>query len=318
MPGRALCVVLVLGTLLLAGCGAQEIGSSPVDVVATTPVVGDLARAVAGRRADVTQVVQPNTDAHEYEPRPDDVVAAARAELLLQSGDGLDRWATEVREQSGTDAPLVDLSRGLPVRRSGEAEGDEASRYDPHWWHDPRNVVAAVGEIRDALAAADPTGEQTYADNAAAYVARVRTLEAGVVRCFAAVPPAARKLVTDHDAFGYLAGRYGLTVVGAVIPSQTTGAQGSAGDVAALGRLVAREGVRAIFPERSLNQKLARAIAGQAGLTAQYELYGDSLGAAGTPGATYLGMEQANADALVRGFTGGRQRCRIAGLASTG
>lgn len=104
-----------------------------------------------------------------------------------------------------------------------------------------------------------------------------------------------------------------MTVVGAVIPSQTTGAQSSAADVAALTRLVQRERVRAIFPERSLNQKLARAIAEQAGVTAQYELYGDSLGEAGSPGATYLGMEEANADAMIRGFTGGKERCTLSG-----
>jgi ABC-type Zn uptake system ZnuABC Zn-binding protein ZnuA len=77
--------------------------------------------------------------------------------------------------------------------------------------------------------------------------------------------------------------------------------------------LVQRERVRAIFPERSLNQKLARAIAEQAGVTAQYELYGDSLGEAGSPGATYLGMEEANADAMIRGFTGGKERCTLSG-----
>lgn len=310
MPRSARTLLALAAALLFAGCGSDEPGSSGgVAVVATTTIVGDLARQVGGDAASVTQLLNANTDAHEYEPRPDDVVAVAGADVVLQSGDGLDRWASDVVEQSGTDAPLVDLAAKLQVRRPGEREGDEASRYDPHWWHDPRNVVTAVGEIRDALTAADPGDKATYARNAAAYTARVEALDAAIARCFASIAPAARKLVTDHDAFGYFAGRYDLEVVGAVIPSQTTGAQSSAADVAALTRLIEREDVKAIFPERSLNQKLARAIADQAGVLAGDELYGDSLGEDGTPGATYLGMQAANADAIVDGLTGGSKRC---------
>ena len=128
------------------------------------------------------------------------------------------------------------------------------------------------------------------------------------------VPPAARKLVTDHDAFGYFARRYGITVVGAVIPSQTTQAQSSARRRRRAERLIRRERVRAVFPESSMNAKLAQAIARQTGACADLTLYGDTLGPKGSTGATYLAMERANADAMVRGFTGGAQRCPIAGL----
>jgi zinc/manganese transport system substrate-binding protein len=102
-------------------------------------------------------------------------------------------------------------------------------------------------------------------------------------------------------------------VVGAVIPSQTTEAQPSAKDLAALDELIEREQVTAIFPESSLSPRVAEAIAGQTGATAQYTLYGDSLGPAGSAGATYLSMEAANADSMVRGFTGGRRGCRPGG-----
>src|SRR5262249_26208182 len=123
--------------------------------------------------------------------------------------------------------------------------------------------------------------------------------------------PAERKLVTDHDAFGYFARRYGIDVIGAVIPSQTTQAQPSAKDVGELIELIEREGVKAVFPESSLSAKVADAIASQTGASADYTLYGDTLGPEGSPGATYLGMEAANADAMVRGFTGGERGCRL-------
>jgi ABC-type Zn uptake system ZnuABC Zn-binding protein ZnuA len=196
----------------------------------------------------------------------------------------------------------------------GESEGPEASRYDPHWWHDPRNTRAAVVAIRDALTKANPEARDAYARNAAAYLAQLRTLDRGIAKCMGRVPPAARKLVTDHDAFNYFARRYAITVVGAVIPSQTTQAQPSAGNVARLTRLIRREGVKAVFPESSINPKLAQAIARQTGATSDHTLYGDTLGPAGSSGATYLTMERANADAMVRGFTAGARGCTIPGL----
>ena len=124
------------------------------------------------------------------------------------------------------------------------------------------------------------------------------------------LPAARRKLVTDHDAFGYFAGRYGIEVVGAVIPSQTTQAQPSAKDLSALAKLIEREHVEAIFPESSLSPKVAEAIADQTGASADYSLYGDTLGPDGSSGATYLRMEAANANAMVRGFTDGGRGCR--------
>ncbi len=295
--------------LALAGCGAGSGAEGRLRVVATTTQVGDFARAVGAGRVEVDQVLQPNTDAHEYEPRPSDVLATADADLVLVSGDGLDSWSEELVADSGSDARVVDLGAAVPVRLPGESSGEEASRYDPHWWHDPRNAAAAVGAIERAFAAADPAGRRAFARNAAAYRARLRALDAGIRRCLGAVPAARRKLVTDHDAFGYLASRYGIDVVGAVLPSQTSAAQPSAADLADLARLIEREHVAAVFPESSLSSRVARAIAAQTGAAVGPELYGDALGPAGSPGATYLTMEAANADALVRGFTAGRRGC---------
>ncbi len=99
-----------------------------------------------------------------------------------------------------------------------------------------------------------------------------------------------------------------------MIPSQTTQAQPSAGEVSHLVTTIRRQRVQAIFPESSINPKLAQAIARQTGATAHYTLYGDTLGSKGSTGATYLTMEQANADQMLRGFTGGRRGCAIPGL----
>ena len=313
--------VAVAGAALLAalaaGCGSGsggDAGPGQVKVIATTTQIGDFARTVGGDRAKVVQLLKPNTDPHDYEPRPSDVRETAGADVVFESGDGLDHWMGDVIKQAGGEPTVVDLGARAPVKVPGESEGAEASRYDPHWWHDPRNAQAAVVAIRDSLSKANPGAKELYARNADAYLTKLRALDRGIAACVDRVPAPQRKLVTDHDAFNYFAGRYGITVVGAVIPSQTTQAQASAKDVAALSKLIRREGVKAVFPESSINPKLARAIASQTGATSDLMLYGDTLGPKGSSGATYLSMEQANADAIARGFTGGAERCTIPGL----
>jgi ABC-type Zn uptake system ZnuABC Zn-binding protein ZnuA/ABC-type Mn2+/Zn2+ transport system permease subunit len=309
VPALAIAALLALGALV-TGCGSSSSDSGQLRVVATTTQIGDLVREVGGNAVAVDQILQPNTDPHEYEPRPSDVAGAAEAKLIFANGDELDSWIEQIVSDSGSDAEIVDLGAIVPERRPGESSGAEASRYDPHWWHDPRNAEAAVVAIERHLAAADPSHRRQFERNARAYLAKLRALDAGIAGCMNSVPPARRKLVTDHDAFGYFADRYGIEVVGAVIPSQTTQAQPSAKDLSALAQLIEREQVKAIFPESSLSPKVAEAIASQTGATADYSLYGDTLGPEGSSGATYLTMEAANANAMVRGFTDGRRGCR--------
>ncbi len=293
---RSTFAVAALALLLLAGCGGT---SGAATVVVTTTQLGDWTRVVAGGQIEVHQILQPNTDPHEYEPRPADVEATSGALLVLESGAGLDQWLAKVVSQAGGHPPVVDVGASGLVLRPG----------DPHWWHDPRNAEAAVRAIRDALVRVDPSGRAPFERNAAAYLAKLAALDRRLAGCFGQVPRGERKLVTSHDAFGYFAARYGITIVGAVIPSQTTAAQPSAGDTARLIALIRREHVKAIFPESSINPALAHTIARETGATSQYMLYGDTLGPAGSAGATYLGTELANADAMVRGFTGGARHC---------
>jgi ABC-type Zn uptake system ZnuABC Zn-binding protein ZnuA len=287
----------------LAACGND--GGGGVRVVATTTQAGDWARTLAGTEMDVHQILRANTDPHDYEPRPADVEALADANVIFRSGGDLDAWVGEAAEDAGSDAQIVNLGAGLPVERRGE-DGDEP---DPHWWHDPRNAAHSARRIGDVLASRAGEGGYRVRAATARYVAAIRALDRDIARCIARVPRGSRKLVTDHDALGYFAERYGLEVVGTVIPARTTVAQPSAGELAELARTVEREGINAVFPETSVNSDIARAIARETGATAGRELYGDTLGPSGSRGATYLGMEAANADSIVRGLTGGRLGC---------
>ena len=123
------------------------------------------------------------------------------------------------------------------------------------------------------------------------------------------MPAPERRIVTDHDAFATFARRYEIVVAGAVIPSQTTRAQPSAGDLAALSTVIRRERVRTIYPESAVSPRLAEALAAQTGARVGTPLYADTLGPAGSDGATYVGAMRHNADALMRGFTGGARGC---------
>jgi ABC-type Zn uptake system ZnuABC Zn-binding protein ZnuA len=310
--GLAAAVVAALA--LVAGCGGSGSSSGKLDVVATTTQIGDFARQVGGDAVDVHQILAPNTDPHDYEPRPEDVTGTAGAKIVFVNGDNLDAWMDKVVSDSGSDAKVVDLGASVPVNLPGESGGPEASRYNPHWWHDPRNAEEAVGEIASQLSELDPQDKAAFHANAEAYLAKLRRLDAGIARCMDTVPQAERKLVTDHDAFPYFANRYGIDVVGAVIPSQTTQAQPNAQDLSNLADLVRKEDVKAIFPESSLSPKLAQTIASETGASSNYTLYGDTLGPADSSGDTYLHMEEANADQMVKGFTDGRGGCEVKGL----
>jgi ABC-type Zn uptake system ZnuABC Zn-binding protein ZnuA len=299
---RRLALLIALVAVLLAGCRSAGGSDADVSVVATTTQVADLVRNVGGDRVHVDGILHPNSDPHAYEPRPSDATALATADVVLRSGGDLDGWLDQLIDSAGGDATQVTLIDH--VHRIGD---------DPHWWQDPRNAILAVGAIRDALDKADPKGRAGYDHRAAAYTARLRALDAAVGRCVAEVPAARRKIVTTHDALGYFAARYGVEVIGAVIPSLSTQGQASARDVEKLVDQIRSEGVEAVFPEASVTQKLEQAISREAGARVGGKLYADTLGPSGSGAATYLEAMRHNAAALVDGMSGGRTTCRLGG-----
>jgi ABC-type Zn uptake system ZnuABC Zn-binding protein ZnuA len=269
-----------LAALAAAGCTQTAIATPPpgtIAVVATTTQMQDLVRNVGGRRVHVVGILRPNVDPHDFEPTPSTVVALTGAKVVVESGVGLDAWADQLVASAGTSAPVFDASAGLPI------VGD-----DPHWWGDPTLVERAATALARRLGRVDPAHRAAYARNGARYVRQV----------------ADRKLVTNHDAFGYLAAHYGIRVVGSVFPALSTAAQPSARDVADLIGRIRDQHVRAIFTESSLDPALEQQIASEAGVQVDANLYGDTLGPAGSPGATYLGMERWNVRAMVAGFLG--------------
>jgi zinc/manganese transport system substrate-binding protein len=297
----------------LAGCGsAGAEGSSTtasgaaLAVVATTAEVADFVREIGAGDVAVTQIIKPNVDPHSYEPTPADIRAIGAARVVVKNGVGLERWLDQTIESAGFTGAVVDASRGVPLRR-GDPGDAEMADGDPHIWHNPLNAKIMVADIEAGLAAADPAHAATFRRNLTGYSAKLDRLDADNLAAFAGLPADQRKLVTDHDAFGYYVDRYKLQFVGSVIPSMDTSAELSARQLSELVAKIRATGTRAIFTESSLPPKTAQAIARQARVKViggRDALYGDSLGAQGTPQGTYLGAEQHNTATIVAALGG--------------
>jgi ABC-type Zn uptake system ZnuABC Zn-binding protein ZnuA len=302
---RVALVAACLAALLASGCaGPGGAGNGDgadggeLRVVATTTQVADLAANVGGDRVRVTSLLRPGVDAHDYEPSPADIDALAHADLVLQNGVGLEEWLGDIIESSGFDGPVVDTSQGVRLR---QVDGEP----DPHIWQNPGNAQVMAANIERGLAAADPAGAAAYQAGLAAYTKELRALDDEVEGQVGSL--ANRKVVTNHDAFGYYLDRYGLELVGSVIPSFDSSAELSGRDIRDLVAKIEATRVKAVFSETSLPPRAAETIGREAGVrvvVGSDALYGDALGPPGSDGDTYLKMIRHNTATIVSNLSG--------------
>lgn len=283
--------ILILLTAALPAALPSLAAGRALRVVATTVQITALAKEVGGSTIALKGLVPAGADPHEFEPVASDLVALEGADLILRHGVGLDDWLDRTLK-AGKKAKLVTVTAGVRLRK-GEEDGKSVD--DPHVWHDPANAKKMVDNIVAALDRADPANRSIYDTNASAYKRKLDAAAAQVLAVISEIPPANRKLVTNHDALGYFAQAFGLKIVGAVIPAVSTQAEPSAADTAALLKAIKREKVKAIFAESNVNPKLAATLAKEAGVKIVDDLYGDSLGQPGSGAETLDGMWLANA-----------------------
>src|SRR4029077_7943659 len=184
---------------------------SQIHAVATFSILGDLVSNVGGERVQLKTLVGPNGDVHVYAPTPRDVKTVATANIVFVNGLGLEGWLNRLIAASGTHAPVVAASRGVKAR-NGASLRDHATS-DPHAWQSVANAEIYIGNIRDGLTAADPTGEKIYQTNAAAYLAKLEKLDAEIKAAVDRIAPARRKIIPTHDAFGYFGQAYGVEFI---------------------------------------------------------------------------------------------------------
>jgi zinc/manganese transport system substrate-binding protein len=295
---------------------AQTPGSGePIQVVASFSILGDLVKNVGGEAVAVTTLIGTGVDAHTYDPAPADLVVLTKADVIFENGLGFEPWLDRFYASAQPPGARVVVTEGITPREAGADEHEEAQveedgaqehgQFDPHVWHDIANVVVMVGNIRDALVAADPARTELYEANAAAYVAELEALDASIREQVSTLPEERRKLVTSHDTFSYFAAAYGFEVLGTALGSLSTEAgDPSARDIATLIAEIEEAGVPAIFAENVANPDLMESIAAEAGVSLAPPLYTDALGPQGSPGETYIGMMQSNVTTIVDALSG--------------
>jgi len=310
-----------LGALLLviAACGADASdGAAQGDgkratVVATTSIWGDVARSIVGGEGSVEVLIPLGADAHDFRPSARQAAAIQRADLVIVNGLGLEEGLADVLEAAVVDgANVLELGPLMrPVSLVGRAECDPQARHenqndngrcDPHVWMDPERVTLAASLIADELNQIMP--DIDWSARADRYVRTMEDTDAAIVAVLEKLPNDSRKMVTNHDSFGYFATRYGFEIVGVVIPGGSTLADPSSADLADLVKTMRDESISVIFTETSQSAVLADAVAAELGSSAVVvELFTGSLGASGSGATTLAAMLLTNAQ-LIAGALG--------------
>ncbi len=273
-------------------------------MVATTSFLRDIAQNVAGTQFRVGELIPIGVDPHEWQPTPADLVTVVGSDLLIVNGGGLEGTLLQQLRNAGGKERVVVAAQGLKPRtpKPGEPGHGQALVVDPHWWLDPVDVITYVTNIRDAFVAADPAHTAAYRANAAAYIVKLKALDAWIKTQIATIPPANRVLVMNHLSHGYYADRYGLRVAGAVIPSVSTGETVSAQQMAGLVKTIEAQHVKAVFVELDENPGLADQIAAEAHVKVVTDLLDHSLSTASGPAPDYLAMMRYDTQVIVNGL----------------
>lgn len=289
----------LLAALFLTACGPASNGSDDaVKVLASTTLLADIAQNVAGDRLMVESLLPVGADPHAYQAAPSDVAKIAESKVLIINGFEYEHFIEPLLENAGGERSIITASDGLQADTIDE---DGVQVGDPHMWLDPNLVVRYVENIRDGLIQADPAAEQAYNSNAEAYIAQLKELDAWIVEQVNTIPEERRLLVTNHEAMGYFAGRYGFTVVDTILPSFSSEASASAQEIAASIELVKSSGAPAIFLGDIENADLADQIAAETGVKVVNDLHLESL-TDGAPAATYIDMMKHNVIQIVNGL----------------
>lgn len=306
---NTIVVTLTLPALLLAGCGTTpQSKDQALNVLASTTFLADIAQNVAGDRAVVESLLPFGADPHAYQAAPTDVAKIAESNVLILNGVEYEHFIESLLENAGGERLVIEATTGLTPHAMEEHEGEEQAEEgeeghdheagDPHMWLDPNLVITYVENIRDGLSEADPEGADSYKANADAYIAQLQELDTFIKEQVNSVPAERRLLVTNHEAMGYFAERYGFEVVDTILPSFSSEASASAQEIAAAVDAVKNSGVPAIFLGEVENADLANQIAAETGVNVVDTLYLESL-TDGEPAATYIDMMKHNVTQIV-------------------
>lgn len=312
---RYLLILVAAAFLLLPACGT--VGNSgessrnrgKLTVVATTTILGDVAGQIGGEAIDLTVLLPAGIDPHTFQPVPQDLTVLSQADLIFINGAGLETSLSDFLEYAQEQTQVVSASQNIDLHQLEGAHAEDSDHdehaddeVDPHVWFDPNNVIVWTQNIEQGLSELDPGNAQVYSTNAEAYRFELQELHAWINQQVVQIPEDNRKLVTDHEVFGYFAERYGFEQVGAVIPSFSAGAEPSAQQIAALEDKIRELNVPAIFVGETVNPGLAEQIANDTGVQL-ISLYTGSLTETGGAADSYIALMRFDVAAIVRGLS---------------
>jgi len=286
--------ILLILLFTLTACGGQPAspsGTAAPVILTSTSFLADITRNIAGDRQTVTSLLPIGADPHSYQPTPQDVTKIAQSKMLIINGADYEHFLEPLLANAGGAQNVIEAAAGINPRK-------DAGSVDPHMWLDPNNVIIYAGNIREALTHFDPEGAAVYQTNADAYVAELKNLDQWITEQVNQIPIEKRLLVTNHEAFGYFAERYGFTIAGTVIESFSSDASPSAQQMAALIDQIKSSGAPAIFLDASDNNTFAQQIAAETNVRVVTDLHLESL-PDGAPAGTYIDMMKYNVTQIV-------------------
>ncbi|GHD57009.1 metal ABC transporter substrate-binding protein [Jeongeupia chitinilytica] len=296
----------ILGVALAIGVSGMAQAAEPLPVVASFSILGDLVQNVGGDRIKVATLVGADGDAHVYQPTPADVGTLAKSRVFFVNGLGFEGWMKRLTASSKYKGTVVTVSDGIkPRAMAGDDHDDHGHDHgtDPHAWQDIGNARLMVKNIAGALTKIDPAGASLYQANAKKYDDQLVELSKWADAQVATIPEARRKVITSHDAFGYLGARYRITLLSP--QGLSTEAEASAKDVGRLIRQIKQSGIKAVFVENISNRKLIDQISRETGASLEGELYSDALSSK-PEASSYLNMYRHNITTLVAGMKANR------------
>lgn len=295
--------ILMLSSLgWLGSCQEATENANQFSIVATTGMIADAARQIAGDSAQVRGLMGPGVDPHLYKPTQGDIRDLTNADLLLYNGLHLEGKMQEVLEKLARRKAVQAVAAGIP-----ETEliilNQPRGAPDPHIWFDVSLWMEAVKTISQSMQEHDPAHAAYYQERTQAYLQELESLDKEVQQQLAAIPPQQRTLVTAHDAFSYFGRAYGIEVRG--LQGISTLSEYGIQDIQNMVDFLVEEQIKAVFVESSVSPRALEAVvegARQRGHAVRIggSLYSDALGEAGIPEGNYTGMVRHNVETIRR------------------
>jgi zinc transport system substrate-binding protein len=265
---------LLVSAALLGGCertASRELDPNKLNVVASFYPLYDFATKIGGEHVHAVNLVPAGVEPHDWSPKSRDLQLLNKAQVFVYEGAGFEGWADSALKTLKAGGPIVvEASKGVPLLQAAEEEAggvsdgghsDNKLGVDPHIWLSPANAKIIGSNLKQAFIQADPAHKADYEANYNSFAAKLDALDAKYRQQLSGVKR--KQLVVSHQAFGYLCRDYGLTQM--PIMGLSPDAEPTAQDMKRISDFIRNNGVKTIFFEELVSDKLAATLAKDTG-----------------------------------------------------